>query len=173
MLEQHQALEEERLIGSSAVATGGPLNPALSLIGGGAMQHHPAMSAPTTPPRNNSVLQSHPGAHSMHDSDIAAALSHGLAPGSRLSNGSLFNSVNLGTPQSTFHSPANTTEKRSRLTARTLQSTLPTPLMRRQLMRTPSQCLVSCSLALIRIPLALRACLGHVVVQEITGICRA
>ncbi|KAF8604978.1 hypothetical protein BDV93DRAFT_554934 [Ceratobasidium sp. AG-I] len=43
MLEQHQALEEERLMGSSAVATGGPLNPALSLIGGGAMQHHPAI----------------------------------------------------------------------------------------------------------------------------------
>lgn len=112
MLEQHQALEEERIMGTSAVATGGPLNPALSLIGGGAMQHHPAMSAPTTPPRTNSVLQSHPGAHSMHDSDIAAALSHGLAPGSRLSNGSLFSGVSFGTPQSAFHSPANTTEKR-------------------------------------------------------------
>ncbi|KAF8601264.1 hypothetical protein BDV93DRAFT_558566 [Ceratobasidium sp. AG-I] len=112
MLEQHQALKEERLMGSLAVATGGPLNPALSLIGGGAMQHHPAMSAPTTPPRTNSVLQSHPGAHSMHDNDIAAALSHGLAPGSRLSNGSLFSGVSFGTPQSAFHSPANTTEKR-------------------------------------------------------------
>ena len=99
-------------MGSSAVATGGPLNPALSLIGGGAMQHHPAMSAPTTPPRTNNVLQSHPGAHSMHDNDIAAALSHGLAPGSRLSNGSLFSGVNFGTPQSAFHSPANTAEKR-------------------------------------------------------------
>ncbi|KAG8741554.1 hypothetical protein FRC10_002731, partial [Ceratobasidium sp. 414] len=111
MLEHHQALEEQKLMGSPAVG-GGPMNPALSLIGGGALQHHPAMSAPTTPPRTNSVLQPLSGAHAIHDNDIASALSHGLAPGSRLSNGSLFSGVSFGTPQSAFHSPANTTEKR-------------------------------------------------------------
>lgn len=110
MLEHQQALEEQKLMGSPGIG-GGPINPARSLIGGGAMQHHPAMSAPTTPPRTNSVLQ--PMSGSIHDNDIAAALSsHGLAPGSRLSNGSLFSGVNFGTPQSAFHSPANTTEKR-------------------------------------------------------------
>lgn len=108
MLEHQQALEEQKLMGSPAIG-GGPMNPARSLIGGGAMQHHPAMSAPTTPPRTNTVLQSMSG----HDNDIAAALSsHAFAPGSRLSNGSLFSGVNFGTPQSAFHSPANTTEKR-------------------------------------------------------------
>jgi hypothetical protein len=112
ILEHQQALEEQKLMGSPANG-GAPINPALSLIGGGAMQHHPAMSAPTTPPRTNSVLQPMSGTHSIHDSDIAAALSaHGLAPGSRLSNGSLFSGVNFGTPQSAFHSPANATEKR-------------------------------------------------------------
>ncbi|KAG8717108.1 hypothetical protein FRC08_008186 [Ceratobasidium sp. 394] len=111
MLEHRQALEEQKLMGSPAVG-GGPMNPALSLIGGGALQHHPAMSAPTTPPRTNSVLQPLSGTHATHDHDIASALSHGLAPGSRLSNGSLFSGVSFGTPQSVFHSPANTTEKR-------------------------------------------------------------
>ncbi|QRV83754.1 pumilio homology domain family member 4 [Ceratobasidium sp. AG-Ba] len=52
------------------------------------------------------------GSHAIHDNDIASALSHGLAPGSRLNNGSLFSGVSLGTPQSAFHSPANATEKR-------------------------------------------------------------
>lgn len=111
MLEHHQALEEQKLMGSPAIGSG-PMNPALSLIGSGAMQHHPAMSAPTTPPRTNSVLQPLSGSHAIHDNDIASALSHGLAPGSRLSNGSLFSGVSFGTPQSAFHSPANTTEKR-------------------------------------------------------------
>ncbi|KAB5594289.1 hypothetical protein CTheo_2219 [Ceratobasidium theobromae] len=107
LLEHQQALEEQKLMGSPIGGT--PMNPALSLIGSGALQHHPAMSAPTTPPRTNSVLQS----MQIHDGDIAAALSsHGLAPGSRLSNGSLFSGVNFGTPQNAFHSPANTTEKR-------------------------------------------------------------
>ncbi|CAE6520594.1 unnamed protein product [Rhizoctonia solani] len=88
------------------------MNPALSLIGGGALQHHPAMSAPTTPPRTNSVLQPMLG-HPIHDAELSAALSsHALAPGSRLSNGSLFSGVSFGTPQTAFHSPANTTEKR-------------------------------------------------------------
>ncbi|KAG8729717.1 hypothetical protein FRC12_020770, partial [Ceratobasidium sp. 428] len=111
MLEHHQALEEQKLMGSPAIG-GGPMNPALSLIGGGALQHHPAMSAPTTPPRTNSVLQPLSAGHTLHDNDFAGALSHGLAPGSRLSNGSLFSGVSFGTPQSAFHSPANTTEKR-------------------------------------------------------------
>ncbi|KAG8682475.1 hypothetical protein FRC09_016737, partial [Ceratobasidium sp. 395] len=111
MLEHHQALEEQKLMGSPAIG-GGPMNPALSLIGGGALQHHPAMSAPTTPPRTNSVLQPLSASHALHDNDFAGALSHGLAPGSRLSNGSLFSGVSFGTPQSAFHSPANTTEKR-------------------------------------------------------------
>ncbi|CUA77447.1 Pumilio homology domain family member 4 [Saccharomyces cerevisiae S288c] [Rhizoctonia solani] len=108
MLEHQQALEEQKLMGSPALG-GAPMNPALSLIGSGALQHHPAMSAPTTPPRTNSVLQP----ISIHDGDLSAALSsHALAPGSRLSNGSLFSGVSFGTPQSAFHSPANTTEKR-------------------------------------------------------------
>ncbi|QRV73902.1 pumilio homology domain family member 4 [Ceratobasidium sp. AG-Ba] len=111
MLEHHQALEEQKLMGSLAIGSG-PMNPALSLIGSGALQHHPAMSAPTTPPRTNSVLQPLSSSHAIHDNDIAGALSHGLAPGSRLSNGSLFSSVSSGTPQSAFHSPANATEKR-------------------------------------------------------------
>ncbi|QRV76152.1 Pumilio-family RNA binding repeat [Ceratobasidium sp. AG-Ba] len=111
MLEHHQALEEQKLMGSPAIGSG-PMNPALSLIGGGALQHHPAMSAPTTPPRTNSVLQPLSGSHAIHDGDIANALSHGLAPGSRLSNGSLFSGVSFGTPQSAFHSPANAAEKR-------------------------------------------------------------
>ncbi|CAE6518227.1 unnamed protein product [Rhizoctonia solani] len=111
MLEHQQALEEQKLMGSPALG-GAPMNPALSLIGSGALQHHPAMSAPTTPPRTNSVLQPMSG-HPIHDSDLSAAFSsHGLAPGSRLSNGSLFSGVSFGTPQSAFHSPANTTEKR-------------------------------------------------------------
>ncbi|CAE7179481.1 unnamed protein product [Rhizoctonia solani] len=109
MLEHQQALEEQKLMGSPALG-GAPMNPALSLIGSGALQHHPAMSAPTTPPRTNGVLQ--PMGHPIQDSDLSAALSsHALAPGSRLSNGSLFSGVSFGTP-SVFHSPANTTEKR-------------------------------------------------------------
>ncbi|QRW06376.1 pumilio homology domain family member 4 [Ceratobasidium sp. AG-Ba] len=92
MLEHHQALEEQKLVGCPAIGSG-PTNPALSLIGGGALQHHPAI-------------------HAIHDNDIASALSHGLAPGSRLNNGSLFSGVSLSTPQSAFHSPANATEKR-------------------------------------------------------------
>ncbi|KAG8735663.1 hypothetical protein FRC10_010292, partial [Ceratobasidium sp. 414] len=68
MLEHHQALEEQKLMGSPAVG-GGPMNPALSLIGGGALQHHPAMSAPTAPPRTNSTLQPLPGAHAIHNND--------------------------------------------------------------------------------------------------------
>ncbi|KAG9100844.1 hypothetical protein FS749_012563, partial [Ceratobasidium sp. UAMH 11750] len=71
MLEHRQALEEQKLMGSPAVG-GGPMNPALSLIGGGALQHHPAMSAPTTPPRTNSVLQPLSGTHATHDHDIAS-----------------------------------------------------------------------------------------------------
>ncbi|KAG9120227.1 hypothetical protein FRC07_004359 [Ceratobasidium sp. 392] len=85
MLEHHQALKEQKLMGSPAIGSG-PMNPALSLIGGGALQHHPAMSAPTTPPQTNSVLQPF--------------------------NGSLFSGVSFGTPQSVFHSPANATKKR-------------------------------------------------------------
>ncbi|KAG8709032.1 hypothetical protein FRC08_018581 [Ceratobasidium sp. 394] len=111
MLEHRQVLEEQKLMGNPAVG-GGPMNPAPSLVGGGALQHHPAMSAPTTPPRTNSLLQPLSGTHATHDHDIASTLSHGLAPGSRLSNGSLLSGVSFGTPQSVFHSPANTTEKR-------------------------------------------------------------
>ncbi|KAG8715032.1 hypothetical protein FRC09_017000 [Ceratobasidium sp. 395] len=72
----------------------------------------PAMSVPITPPRANSVLSPLSARHALHDHNFASTLSCGLAPGSRLSNGSLFSGVNFGTPQSAFHSPANTTEKR-------------------------------------------------------------
>ncbi|CAE6520583.1 unnamed protein product [Rhizoctonia solani] len=42
MLEHQQALEEQKLMGSPALG-GAPMNPALSLIGSGALQHHPAI----------------------------------------------------------------------------------------------------------------------------------
>ncbi|KAG9081869.1 hypothetical protein FRC07_014391, partial [Ceratobasidium sp. 392] len=70
------------------------------------------MSAPTTPTRTNTILQPLSAGHGIHDNNIAGALSHRLAPGSRLSNGSLFSGVSFRTPQSAFHSPVNTTEKR-------------------------------------------------------------
>ncbi|KAG9123529.1 hypothetical protein FRC07_014822 [Ceratobasidium sp. 392] len=105
------ALEEQKLMGSPAIGSG-PMNPVLSLIGGSTLQHHPGISAPTTPPRTKSALHPLLGSRAIRDNDIASALSHGLAPGSRLSNSSLFSSVSFGTPQSAFYSPANTTEKR-------------------------------------------------------------
>ncbi|QRW07913.1 pumilio-family RNA-binding protein [Ceratobasidium sp. AG-Ba] len=88
------------------------MNPTLSLTGGGALRHHPAISAPTTPPRINSILRPLSDSHAIHDNDITSALSQGLTPRSRLGNGSLFSGVGFGTPQNAFHSPANTTEKR-------------------------------------------------------------